>query len=169
MELGIQHLVLDSLFCQKPAELLGSLYGNRTYQYRLPLGMGLLHSFHNGVKLLFPGLVNGILQVLSRNRLIGRNLDDIHAINITEFPLLCTGHTCFLFKFIKEVLERNRCKGFALTLHLYMLFCLNCLVQAVRITSSRHDTSGKLVHDQHLLILYHIILIPEHQVIGPKG
>ena len=50
-----------------------------------------------------------------------------------------------------------------------MLLCLNCLMQAIGITASRHDTSGKLINDQDLIILYHIVLIPEHQVVGAQG
>ena len=42
-------------------------------------------------------------------------------------------------------------------------------METVGIPSSRHNTSGKLVHYQHLVVLYHIILIPEHQIICPKG
>ena len=49
-----------------------------------------------------------------------------------------------------------------------MLLRLDGLMQAIRIAASWHDTSGKLIHDQDLIILHHIILIPEHQVVGPQ-
>ncbi len=49
--------------------------------------------------------------------------------------------------------------------YLYMLFCLDCLMQTIRITTSRHDTSGKLIDDQNLIIFYNIILITEHQIV----
>ena len=41
-------------------------------------------------------------------------------------------------------------------------------MQSVGITASRHDTSGKLIDDQNLIVFYHIILIPEHQVVGTQ-
>ncbi len=49
-----------------------------------------------------------------------------------------------------------------------MLLCLDSLMQSVRITTSRHDTSGKLIYDKHLIILYHIVLIFEHEVVRTK-
>ena len=42
-------------------------------------------------------------------------------------------------------------------------------MQAIRITTPRHNTSGKLVYDQNLIILNNIILITEHQVMCTKG
>ena len=49
-----------------------------------------------------------------------------------------------------------------------MLLCLDSLMQSVRVTASRHDTSGKLVYDKYLIILYHIVLILEHEVVRTK-
>ena len=46
-----------------------------------------------------------------------------------------------------------------------MLFCLNRLMQTVGVTASRHDTSGKLIDDHNLIILYDVILITEHQIV----
>ena len=116
----------------------------------------------------FLGLINSILFVHTDDRSVGRDLDNIHAIDITELFFLSqcrTCHTGFFFKFIKEVLERDRCKSLALTFYFYMLFCLDCLVQTIRVTASRHDTSGKLINDQYLIIFYNVILIAEHQVV----
>ena len=47
-----------------------------------------------------------------------------------------------------------------------MLFCFDCLMQTVGITTSRHDTSGKFIDNQYLVILYHVIFITEHQIMG---
>ena len=41
-------------------------------------------------------------------------------------------------------------------------------MQTVRITSSRHDTSGKFIHDQHLIVLHHIVLVQMHQGMGTQ-
>ena len=49
-----------------------------------------------------------------------------------------------------------------------MLFCLDRLMQSVRITTARHNTSGKLIDDKDLVIFYHIILIAEHEVVGTQ-
>ena len=49
-----------------------------------------------------------------------------------------------------------------------MLFRLNGLMQTVGIAASRHNTSGKLIDDHNLIILHHIILIAEHQIVCAK-
>ena len=49
-----------------------------------------------------------------------------------------------------------------------MLFCFDCLMQTIGVTTSRHDTSGKFIDDQYLVIFYHIILVTEHQIMGPQ-
>ena len=171
MELCIQHLVRDPPLGQQLTQFLRCLNGNGTYQNRLSLAVCFLHRIHDRIQLFFPGLVYRILQVLSCNRLIGRYLYNIHSVNITEFLLLgkrCTCHTCLLFKFVKEILESNGCKRLTFSLNLNMFLGFNCLMKAVGIASSRHNTSGKLIDDQNLIILNHIILVTEHQIIGTQ-
>ena len=133
--------------------------------------MCLFNRIHNCLELFLFGSVYSILQINTRYRLICRYLDNIHAIDITELFLLCescTCHTGLLVKLVEKVLECDCGKGLALSLNLYMLLCLDSLMQSVRITASRHDTSGKLIYDKHLIILYHIVLIFEHEVVRTK-
>ena len=50
-----------------------------------------------------------------------------------------------------------------------MLLRFNSLMESVRIASSRHDTSGKFVNDDHLSFRgHHIILVAEHQIVRPQ-
>ena len=133
--------------------------------------MCLFNRIHNSLELFLFGSVYSILQINTRYRLICRYLDNIHAVDITELFLLCescTCHTGLLVKLVEEVLECDRGKGLALSLNLYMFLCLDSLMQSVRITTTRHDTSGKLIYDKHLIILYHIVLIFEHEVVRTK-
>ena len=51
---------------------------------------------------------------------------------------------------------------------MYVLLRLNRLMETIGITASRHDTSGKLIDDQNLVIFYHVVLIAEHQVVGTQ-
>ena len=86
------------------------------------------------MELFFPGFIYGILQILTGNRSVGRDLYNVHSVDITEFFFFCkccTGHTALLIIFIKEVLESNSCQSLALTAHIHMLLRLNCLMQAV--------------------------------------
>ena len=171
MELGVQHLMRNALLSQKAGQLFGSLDGNGAHQYGLSLRMSLFHRFHDGVKLFLSRFVYGVLMVDSLHRLVGGDLHHVHAVDIPEFLFLGqrrTGHARFFLKFIEEVLEGDGGKGFTLSLNLHVLLRLNGLMQAVRITPSRHDTARELIHDQHLVILHHIILVAEHQVVGAQ-
>ena len=49
-----------------------------------------------------------------------------------------------------------------------MLFRLDRLMKTIGVTTARHDTSGKLINDQDLVIFYNIILILVHQIMCTK-
>ena len=49
-----------------------------------------------------------------------------------------------------------------------MFLCFDRLMQSVRITASRHDTSCKLINNENLVIFYNIILILEHKIMCPQ-
>ena len=133
--------------------------------------MGFFYLIAYGKKLLPPCLVYRILKIDSGNRLVGRYLNNIHAVNVTEFLFLgkCrTGHTAFLLKLVKEVLECYRSKRLALTLNLNVFLGLYCLMKSVGIPSSGHYTTCKLINDKNLVILNNIVLITEHKVMRTK-
>ena len=115
--------------------------------------MGFFNFIHNGMEFFFFGHVYRIIQVFTENRSVGRDFNYVHSVDITElffFGKCSTGHAGFLFIFIEEVLECDRCKCLALTFYLYMLFCLDCLMQAIRVASSPAP-------------------LPHHQPRGPGG
>ncbi len=118
---------------------------------------------------LFPlRLIYHVLHIHADDRLIRGDLDDVHAVDLPEFLLLRergAGHARFLAKFIKQILKCDGRQRLALPLYLDMLLRLDRLMQAVRIAASRHDAPGKLIDDKHLLVLHHIILVAEHQVV----
>jgi len=134
MELRIQHLMLDSFFLQHPAEQFRGFDGYSTYQYRLILRMCFFDLFHDRTEFFFLGHIYRVIQVDTLNRTVCRNLDNVHAVDITELFFLCQGctcHTCFLCIFIEEVLECNSCKRLALTFYFYMLLRFDCLMKSV--------------------------------------
>ena len=129
--------------------------------------MRFFHCVTDRQKFFFFRLIYDVLQIFTLHRDICGNLNNIHAVYIAKFLFLCqsrTCHTAFLFKFIKKVLERDSRKRLAFTFYFYMLFGFYCLMEPVGITASRHNTPGKFIYNQNLIVLYHIILIPEHQV-----
>ena len=171
MELGIQYIVRDSLSLQHPAEKLGSLDGDRTNQYRLMFRVSFFNCFYNGVEFLFLCHVNSIVKIFTLYYTVGRDLYNVHAVDITELFFLgkrCTCHTAFFVIFVEEVLESDGCKSFALSFNLNMLFRLDRLMKTIGITAAWHDTSGKLINNKDLVIFYNVILIFVHQVVCTK-
>ena len=49
-----------------------------------------------------------------------------------------------------------------------MLLSLDSLMQTVGVSSSRHYTTCELVYDKYLIVLYNIVLISEHKVVGSQ-
>jgi len=122
----------------------------------------------NCVEFLFLCLIYSVIKILTDYRTVCRDHDNVHAVDITELFLLslgCTGHAAFFRVLVKEVLECDRCKSSGLSLDVYMLLRLDGLVETVRVTTARHDTSCELIDDQDLIILDHIVLIAEHEVV----
>ena len=112
-------------------------------------------------------LINKVFFIHTAYRFIGRDLNNVHTINIAEllfFSQCCTCHTRFFLVLIKEVLESNRCKRLALTFYFNTFFRFNSLMKTIGITTSRHNTSGELINDKYLIIFYHIIMISVHKI-----
>ena len=134
--------------------------------------MGGHNIIHHSVEFFFLRLVYDVLVVNTDHRLVGGDGHGIHAVGIPELFLLRqsgTGHTGLLAELVEEVLERDSRQSFALPFYLNMLLRLNGLVQTVGVAPARHDTACKLIHDKHFIVLHHIVLVPEHEVIGPQS
>jgi hypothetical protein len=63
-------------------------------------------------------------------------------------------------------LEGDGGQRFAFALNLDAFLGLDGLVQAVRIPPPRHKPPGKLVHNDDFVVLYHIVHVALHVVIG---
>ena len=134
MVLGVQDVVLDAFLLQHLAQELRHLDGDRTDQHRLAGGMSLLDCLNDSSVFLFLCLIYGILLIHSLYRDIGRDLNDIHSVNITELFFFCqrsTCHTALFVKLIEQVLECDRRESLALSLHLHMLLRLDRLMETV--------------------------------------
>ena len=171
MEFGIEHIMCNSFSAQHSGKQFGSVNINGTHQHWLLFCMGCLNSLHHSPVFFLFGHVDGIIQIYSGYRFIGGNLNNIHSVDIPEFLLLSksrSGHTAFFLKFIEKVLEGNRCQCLAFPAYLHMFLGLNSLMQTIRVTPPRHDTSGKLIYNEYLIVLHYVILIAEHKVMSPQ-
>ena len=107
------------------------------------------------------------------NRTVCWNWNNTNVVNFTEFfflSLTCTCHTRQFLVHTEKVLvsDRGRCLRFILNWHTF--FSFNSLVQSIRITTTFHSTTCKLVDNQDfLLFAHHIVNIEKHDVVGTKG
>ena len=134
--------------------------------------MRFLDRLDDRVILFLLGLEDRVVIVDALHRNVGRNRDDVHAVDIAELLLLGeggTGHAGLLVKFIEEVLERDGCQRSGLLLDFHVLLSLDCLVKTVGIAAARHNAAREVVDDQDLVILDDVILVSVHEVVGAKG
>ena len=172
MILCVQHVMTDAASFQHAGKQFTGFDRDGANQDRLTNLVCLTDRIDHGFEFFFLGFIHRILQVFPDHGYVRRDLHNVHAVDAGELVLFClcsTGHAGLFVIFIKEILECDRCQSFGFSLYFHMLFCFDRLMQTVRITSARHNTSGKLIDDQDLIILDHIILITEHQVMRTQG
>ena len=147
-------------------------YLDSTDKNRLSFLMCFLYLTKNSSIFTTLVLINGIVLVNTGNRLIRRDLDNIQAINLTEFGFLRKSCTCHTGKFLihtEVVLECNGSKRFGFSFDLYALFRLDCLMQAIAESAAIHKTSGKVINDDDLTICDNVFLVTFHRTISFQG
>ncbi len=113
--------------------------------------------------------IHDIGVIYSYYRLICRNFNYVQGIYCLELFRLGesgTGHSRKLFIESEIVLESNRSQGLVFFLYINPLLGLYCLVQALRVSSAKHETPGKLIYNYYLSVFNYIIYIPLHCAVG---
>ena len=106
----VQNIVLDALFLEQRAQGLGFFNGNGADQHRLTLCVALGNVVDDGVELCSFGLVDDIIHILTDDRLVGGDLNNVKIIYLSELGLLGHGgtrHTRKLGIKTEEILEGN--------------------------------------------------------------
>lgn len=83
--------------------------------------MALFDFSSNRLELALHSFINKIRSVITRDRTVRWNTDNIHVVDVAEllfFRFRCTSHTSKLVVHTEVVLERNRRERHALTLNL---------------------------------------------------
>ena len=114
MELRVQDIVLDTTALEHAGKKLRGVNVDGADQYRRTGFMNPDSLIDNSLELFLLGLIYRIVEILTDDRLVRRDTDDIHGIDVTEFLLLglCgTGHAGFFIEFVEEILEGNGCKS----------------------------------------------------------
>ena len=166
--LRVEHLVLDAAKAEHTAQELRSLDVCCTDEHRT----AFLGKFHNlidhGVELSLLCLVDDVILVLTRDRSVCRDHNDIEFVDRPELACLSLCGTCHTGKFVvhtEVVLESDGCKSLGCSLHLDVLLGLDSLVESVAPTASFHNTAGLLIHDLDFAVLDNVVdLLVEHCV-----
>ena len=153
------------------AERLGLLDRCRADQHRLHLGVGGLDLAHDGAHLFVGGAIDLVVLVETRDRLIGRNLDDDQLVDFGEFVRLGrgrAGHAGELLVETEIVLERDRGERDVFGLDGDVFLGLERLMQAFGIAAARHHASGELVDDDDLAVADDIVLVALEELVGAQ-
>ena len=172
MVLGVQHIVFDARPLQKLGEDLRLFNGDGTHQHGLSLLITFLDLADDGPELARLGLIDHVVVVLTGHRPVGGDLHHVQRIGAVELLLLGHGGTRHAGELAVKpeiVLEGDGGQGLALPLDLHSLLGLDGLMQTLGIPPAKHEPPGKLIHDDDLVVLHHIINVPLHQASGPDG
>ena len=164
--LCVEYFVRHLRFLQSFGKGFIVIYRRSTDQHRLSFLMQFFHLRDNGAKFRMMGLINSILMVNTLYRLVRRHTHYRHFIHLIKFLLrrLCRpGHAGEFLVHPKIVLKGDRRVGARFLFYGYPFFRLNRLMDTITPLPPGLQSSGKLVNDNHLIIPYHILLIPLKQ------
>ena len=169
VQLGVEDIMLDLTQGQHTAQELRYLDTGRTDQYRTTLVHHVHDLIDDGIVFLAFGAIDTVVHIDTRNRLVGRDHNDIQFVDIPELTCLglCrTGHTGEFMIHTEIVLQRDRRESLGSTFNFHVLFGFHCLVQTIRPTTTFHNTACLLVHDLHLTAVDDIIDIFLEEGVG---
>ena len=158
--LRVQDVVRDPRAGQPLGDVLGGLDRDRADEDRLPLRVALLDVLDDRRELAVDRLEDEVVLVVAGDRDVGRDLDDVRAVDLDELLLLGlrgAGHAGELLVEAEVVLQRDRREGDVLLLDPHALLRLDRLVQALRPAAALHDAAGELVDDLHLAVLDDVV------------
>ena len=166
--LCIEHGVRNACALEAERKLLGFIDGYRTDKHGLSFFVTSTYLLNNCLVFALDGAVNSIVVIQANHRLIGGDLDNVKRINFTEFIFFGqsgTRHTRKLAIHTEVVLEGDGSKCLILFLYLHAFFCLYCLVQAVGIATTGHQTSRKGINDHNPLLVNNVINVAVHATV----
>ena len=170
--LRVQDVVRDALALEQLAQVLGRLDGDRADEHRLALLVALLDVVDDRVELRLDRLEDQVVLVVAGDGDVGRDLDDVQAVDLDELLLLGlrgAGHAAELLVEAEVVLERDRRERLVLLLDRDALLRLDRLVQALAPAAAFHDAAGELVDDLHLAVLDDVVDVALVERLAPSA
>ena len=161
--LGIQYIMRNSSPLKHAAHSLRNIHAGCTYQYRLTFLMIFTDLIYGSFKLFTLGFENQIFFIIPLDRAIGRNYHHIQLINLVEFTLFRFGCTRHPRKFVihpEIVLQRDSCVRLGRGLYFNLLFRLNSLVKAIRITATGKHPPRMFIYNLYFAVLNDVFFFP---------
>ncbi len=162
MLLRIQYAVGNILPPQHSTNNFRRFNRSRSDQHRLTRCISLFDLLNQSIQLLATSFKDQIVRILSDTVPIRRNYHHAQPINILKlirFRLRRPRHSGQLLVQTKIVLNRNRRQCLRLPINLHPFLCFHRLMQSIAPPSPGHESPRVLVHDDHLVLLNHIVHI----------
>ena len=168
MVLCIQHGMRHAPPFQQRGNVFALLDGNRTDQHRLSFFIAGNDLLDNRPVLSDVVFIHNIRVILTDDRLVGRNLNNIQIVDGLEFFRFCrssAGHAGELPVQAEIILEGDGGKGFVFLLHIHMLLGLDGLMEPFGIAAAEHQTARELIDDDDFSVFHDIVDIPLHDTV----
>ncbi len=168
VEARVEHAVLDAFLVQELGQHFRLLDRDGADQNRLAGLVFLADRLGDRLELVGRVLVELVLLVDTADRVVGRDGDHVHLVDVEEFGRFGrggAGHARKLGIHAEIVLEGDRGERLILGLDLHAFLRLDRLVQAVRPAAAIHHAPGELVDDDDLVVLDDIVDVAlEHHI-----
>ena len=178
VQLGVQHLVGNAfalarlgvnIEVEHAGEQLRDFHRRCTYQRGASRLAHLHHFLDDGPILLALSLVDAVVHIIADDGAVGGNLHHVELIDVPELACLGRGSTRHTGQFVvhaEVVLQGDGGKGLCGGLHLYMLLGFYGLMQSVAPASAFHDAARLLVHNLHLAVDDHVLVVLVEHAVG---
>ena len=146
----IQDFMANSFSCKKCRQMFWFFNRNCADKNRLSFCMSVCNFFADSIPFVFFVEVNFVLFVLTLNRAVCWNYNNIKLVNFIEFDSFCGSRTSHSWKFwihAEKILEGNGSHCAVAVCNADVLFCFNSLMQTVAITAAFKNTSCKFVYN----------------------
>ena len=163
--LCVEDVVRDAFSLQNTAQFLTLFNAYRAHEQRLSRCMMVYDVLHDCGEFSACFGVNLIVFVNTSRRLVRGNRDDVevvYSLKFRFFRLCSTRHTREFLVHTEEVLESDGRKRLVFASYSDVFFCLDCLVQALVVTSAYHNTARELVDDKHFTVADDVVFVLFH-------
>ena len=162
MLLGIEHAVRDTELAQSMRKHFGRFNGNCAHKHWLLFFVQFGNGFNYGVKLFLPRPVDKVRIILANHGPVGRNGDNLEAVDLMEFHsfgIRSTRHARKLVVQAEVVLEGDGGKGLVFSGNGDVFLGFQSLMQAIRIAAASHKAASEFVNNNNLIFLNNIVHI----------